>query len=431
MVKFSVGDKVFAKVRGYPAWPARVEAVADATPNKVKYHVFFYGTLETAVCKSEDIYPYAENKENYGKPSKRRLFNEGLAQIEGRAPVPALPRRNNAQNEGDDEEEEEGTLVIDENPSAKYGKPIKRKRDSDATGDHGDEKLNVSLPSTSTSDVKNRRGSLPAQKRLKKDSTSSSGDAKGNDQSPTSKQEIVSRSGRKIKPKRFADEEAFNSASVSALPENAKEGSVTGATNFPLKGVNKKDAAANLLIRVKERRKKQLEFWKKELEMLKQEERLKIEFNIKKPNPEQGLTILNEFHHIGIEPLMLKKHPHVLETIKKLCKYVGNPVGWKYSKEQKKSFAAICEKVKQKAKVIIDEFAVMFNVTDISTFHDVFLESVAELKNKTNKWDQNKFLAMVEDPTAKQVENKKTDVKKTDAESRFSSDAENGLQEEE
>lgn len=46
-ISFSVGDMVFAKVRGYPAWPARISSIADARPATLKYNVYFFGTAET------------------------------------------------------------------------------------------------------------------------------------------------------------------------------------------------------------------------------------------------------------------------------------------------------------------------------------------------------------------------------------------------
>ncbi len=36
---FNVGDKVFAKVRGYPAWPARVETPGTGSGAGTKYQV--------------------------------------------------------------------------------------------------------------------------------------------------------------------------------------------------------------------------------------------------------------------------------------------------------------------------------------------------------------------------------------------------------
>uniref|UniRef100_A0A1B6MRZ3 PWWP domain-containing protein n=1 Tax=Graphocephala atropunctata TaxID=36148 RepID=A0A1B6MRZ3_9HEMI len=81
--KFTIGDKVFAKVRGYTPWPAKVEGVVDGTSNKVvKYNVYFYGTKQMAVCKEEDLFPYSENKELLGKPKKNKGFNDSILEID-------------------------------------------------------------------------------------------------------------------------------------------------------------------------------------------------------------------------------------------------------------------------------------------------------------------------------------------------------------
>ena len=71
---FKEGDLVFAKVKGYPAWPARVSAPADEKGSK--YHVFFYGTYETAVIAAKDgLWIYnQETKDKYGKTKKKGMF---------------------------------------------------------------------------------------------------------------------------------------------------------------------------------------------------------------------------------------------------------------------------------------------------------------------------------------------------------------------
>lgn len=80
--KFRSGAKVFAKVRGYPPWPARIEGCADETPKKEKYHVYFYGTGETAVVKSQDVFNFVENRNKMGKLKKHKNFTEAMQQIE-------------------------------------------------------------------------------------------------------------------------------------------------------------------------------------------------------------------------------------------------------------------------------------------------------------------------------------------------------------
>ena len=77
---FDMGNLVFAKVRGYPAWPARVTAVLSSG----KYSVFFYGTYEVGNIKPEQMWPYNKaNLDKFGPPNKhKKWYSEGLYQIE-------------------------------------------------------------------------------------------------------------------------------------------------------------------------------------------------------------------------------------------------------------------------------------------------------------------------------------------------------------
>ena len=50
MESFKYGDRVFAKVRGYPPWPARVDGITEVQ-GKNRFHVFFYGTYEVWVTQ--------------------------------------------------------------------------------------------------------------------------------------------------------------------------------------------------------------------------------------------------------------------------------------------------------------------------------------------------------------------------------------------
>ncbi|XP_051735785.1 hepatoma-derived growth factor-related protein 2 isoform X2 [Ctenopharyngodon idella] len=73
------GDVVFAKMKGYPFWPARI---GEGKAPKNKIPIFFYGTHSTTFLFSKDIVPYWPNKEKYGRPIKRGGFEEGMWEIE-------------------------------------------------------------------------------------------------------------------------------------------------------------------------------------------------------------------------------------------------------------------------------------------------------------------------------------------------------------
>ncbi|XP_013794854.2 PC4 and SFRS1-interacting protein-like [Limulus polyphemus] len=145
--QYEPGDLVFAKVRGYPPWPARIEkhpTVGKKVPVN-KYPVLFFGTYEVANLASKDLFSYHKYKDKFGKPQKRKFFNDGLWEIENNPkvvpPTATDESSDDMEEEQDDSEaeksesEDESKLVIDEDRLKAKPLPGNRKRRSDQKTD--------------------------------------------------------------------------------------------------------------------------------------------------------------------------------------------------------------------------------------------------------------------------------------------------------
>ncbi|KAJ8398290.1 hypothetical protein AAFF_G00428600 [Aldrovandia affinis] len=77
--EYKSGDLVFAKMKGYPHWPARGAIGLINYSRGVHSH---HKRRVPAFLGPKDLLPYKEYKDKFGKSNKRKGFNEGLWEIE-------------------------------------------------------------------------------------------------------------------------------------------------------------------------------------------------------------------------------------------------------------------------------------------------------------------------------------------------------------
>uniref|UniRef100_A0A7E4ZR87 PWWP domain-containing protein n=1 Tax=Panagrellus redivivus TaxID=6233 RepID=A0A7E4ZR87_PANRE len=83
---FEEGALVFAKMKGFPFWPAKVINTQTAP---AKYCVSFFGSRETAFVKASDIVDYLENRNIYERKNpKREEFRLAVEEIRKEAGLP-------------------------------------------------------------------------------------------------------------------------------------------------------------------------------------------------------------------------------------------------------------------------------------------------------------------------------------------------------
>ncbi|XP_022921318.2 hepatoma-derived growth factor-related protein 2 [Onthophagus taurus] len=205
---FNVGDMVFAKVKGYPAWPAKVVAV-----NGKKYEVDFYGTGEKGMIKVEDLFYYLKHKEQFCKNLKRKDYIEAVEQIEAEIKESGTDGNSKGNEEDPAEEVQE---------KQEKGKGRKRKRSNS-----NNEGKKLSHSSNDSLVIEESENSLLDDSTNENDSKISL--------------PAVSRSGRVIKTKRYSlqseDEEKRATKRRRSMPEG-NQISAEGGKSPKLEAIN-------------------------------------------------------------------------------------------------------------------------------------------------------------------------------------------------
>nr|CAD7392894.1 unnamed protein product [Timema cristinae] len=125
---------------------------------------------------------------------------------------------------------------------------------------------------------------------------------------------------------------------------------------------------------------------------------IKSKLSLIKADPEKCLGYLTELGDLDVQPLMLKKHPHIVDTIKKLRRYIGNVEEWGYTGDKKSLFIQQAEQIRTKAEYVFNKFKKLFVIPENKTFYQVFSEEVNKLKEHTVNMEDVEFYKLREEP---------------------------------
>jgi len=406
MESFKYGDRVFAKVRGYPPWPARVDGITEVQ-GKNRFHVFFYGTYEVAQVKGEDLFSYQDNKDKFGKPQKRKGFKEGLWEIENRPGIGLSDDPNVIPTEMPQFLETENDTVKEESKDSTKT-PLKPKRKSDKMQEDLNE-INELVLAKRKSKVKVGEDSEKWEAKDEMDESCAS-----NDHQPEADEEdedldklespATEKPPTKILRKAQVDWDCKNSRSAAKVKENVNQ------SHLPDNVKSQIDAKVKITTQSRQEKSKRLLAEKKntKLRWLKTEGRLvELDYRIKeslsvnRPNCQAAIVALDELSTLSIAPLMLKKHPYIVQTILKLKRYIGPKENPEHTSEQKVIYKETSAQIRNKASMIYEKFRLLFMTPEGQNFWDTFAEHLVKFKEDCKNLSEQTKVRLTEDPAMK------------------------------
>ena len=126
---------------------------------------------------------------------------------------------------------------------------------------------------------------------------------------------------------------------------------------------------------------------------------IKTSLHYQKPDMKDCLKHLEELTSMPVAPLMFKKQPDIVTTIRKLRKYIG-PQDEPSDPSVGQEWVSLSEKIRLKSDEIFHRIQSCFTVPEGASFWEAFEMQLMEFRNVTKTMDPEQVLHLVTDPTA-------------------------------
>ncbi|KAI5692093.1 hypothetical protein M8J75_010144 [Diaphorina citri] len=377
---FHVYDKVFARLRGYPPWPAKITNIkvdAKSKSLKSKCEVYFYGSNQIGQCAFTDIHDYEANKERFkdicqSSKNLKNTFQLALEEIENdNGPLLDEMEDGSVQKISFDDSVEESTPQTKKqkmNESVDESTPKSKKKRS--VGSRKEETVTNVEPYEE--DVVNERAEDSERQDVSSDKTQPNLD---NEDSPANN-DTPKPSSSKTRPRR-------KTASTAPQPTS------TARPASPPVQIEKAPAPTIPMSKYDDLR--------TECSLLALENSIKESLTLNRVDFAQALSALNSIVGLKVTRLMLKKNPEVMDTIRKCQRYSGERVKAKLPPSTRSTFDEHAAVVRTLATRALDKFASLFTIPANMEFICQYRLEIAQFIKRTRDMSASDVLRMTDD----------------------------------
>lgn len=165
----------------------------------------------------------------------------------------------------------------------------------------------------------------------------------------------------------MAQHEASLAKDVLAFKKDLEDGKKTPEndegdfTVYPL-DISENDVHTAIKNRLLDGKMSKLHWLKIESNLLQYDSKIKAALALDKANPREALEYMQLMYKLDVDPLMLRKHPHVMDMVKRLRRYVGNVEEWDMRGDELQEFLKDAQVIRKKAEEVYLKFRVSFSL---------------------------------------------------------------------